>query len=197
MRFLITMSTLLLAAAPSLADCRRVAVVKRHVAPAVVVEKQPVLAAVFVPLVGVSYAPAAYPAPAYPGAPAPANADTAALAVLVQQLQQEIQQLRSGQSAPATAAITAPDPGLAVLASRCAKCHDGPKAADVGGGFTLLAGGKLAPGLTGDQLLSVLSKSHDGSMPPTGPNLSTEERKHIAALVRQQLKAAQAPASAP
>lgn len=194
MRILISVSTLLLAAAPSLADCRRVAVVKHRAAPAVVVEKQVALATVYVPLVGVGYAPAAYPAPAYPGAPAQANADTAALAILVQQLQQEVQQLRSGQPAPGTAALKATDPGLAVLTNRCAECHDTSKAEKLGGNLTLTLNGQLNVLLTPDQLLSVLSKSHDGTMPPTGPNLTTEERKQIAALVRRQLKAAQAPA---
>ena len=194
MRFLIVRSVLLATAGPSLADCRRsvkAVVVKEKV---VVVEK-PVLAAVFVPLYAVGYAPAAT-AP-YLGAPAaqpysqPPGAapvalgptpDVQVLLARVQQLEAELQR-RDG----VVGALPAQSPVSNVFVTRCASCHDAARAKEKGGEFAMLRAGKVVD-LDPDQLVRVLARSHDGTMPPAGPNLTQAERDEVAALVRERLK---------
>jgi hypothetical protein len=59
---------------------------------------------------------------------------------------------------------------LTVVQARCASCHDATKAAEKGGGLTLIENGGLAK-LSDRAARRVLSRSYAGTMPPPGANL--------------------------
>jgi len=177
MRFLIVLAALALGATPSLADCRRAVVVKHK--PVIVVEKQVVLAAVFVPLplVSIGYAP---PAPVPQAAPGP---DVQALQAQVLALSQEIERLRPALGPLAQPPLPQRVASGSLLQARCAACHTETTAAAEGSGLVLFRAGKAVE-LIERQLEKAMAKVANGQMPPRGnargiPDLTFAERADV------------------
>ena len=166
-----------------------VAVVKK-----VVAEVIPV--AVFAPVAVATYS-AAYVAPPVAAAPAPAKAaapqpGNAEVLKALQELSQRLQRLeqraapapapvpqpqmpKAGVQAPAPAAANA----VAILAAKCATCHDSTNAEAKGKGFVMFQGGSLVA-LTDRQQLHVLRRVDRGTMPPKeAPGLTPEETQVV------------------
>jgi mono/diheme cytochrome c family protein len=162
--------------------------------PVVAVEK-----VVEVPVFAAVFAPIAIPIPAYSVGYAPGGVDPA-MAAELQKLRLEIQQLRGaapgvpgalpppgvpgapGAEPPkdgvapkdgGAGAAADPSPHAAVMAAKCASCHDRSVATTKGGRFVLTDGGRPVQ-LSGEDRLEVIHQIEKGYM-PKGDKLSDEE----------------------
>lgn len=167
MKSLLVCLTLALCAVPSWADCRARVVKKVIVRQQVAVAVAPVIAVpVFIPTYSIGWAPPVYtPAAPTPVAPAVMPSATAG-----------------------TAAEAAPD-ALSIFSVKCAACHDASEARTKGKGFTLLAGGAIAP-LTDRQLLRLYGKVSARTMPPKKhPQLTDSEASALQDWIDAQAEA--------
>jgi len=135
---------------------------------------------VYVPAVFATYQPAAL-APAYATAPLAAVPAVKAESCheKLAALEARLKSLEAGQLR--TPAQLTPEgaksDGLAVLVKRCGACHDEASAAEKGGGFALLKGGKL-PELTASEVNAVYRQILSGKM-PKGSKLGDGEGRAV------------------
>lgn len=138
------------------------------------------VAAIVTPIPVATYVPFAVQVPTYSVGVAPQQlqqqSQTDAVALAIEKLALAVERIGGGQ--PQTLQSQQMPSHVQVMTARCASCHDKGVAKSKGGDFTLLDGGKEVQ-LTGKQIVRVLAKTHDGTMPKTGPKLNDAEKKAI------------------
>lgn len=170
MRKIGTLLALLALPGVALADCRaRCFTPARHVDEVIVTTF-----AFIAPLFQVGVAPVVAASP-------PAGNDT--LLAALRDIQGRLDRLERGPAAasPSDRRDAAAAPHVAIMAAKCAKCHDESTAAAQGGGLTLLKAGQVVE-LDAATVAQVIKDVYSGKMPKGGKCSDEEVARIIAGL---------------